>query len=310
MDEKKQNIRLGIFVAGGIILLLAALFYLGLSNLFVKKVTINTAFNESVQGLTVGSPVKFRGVPVGKVSEIVIDSSDRIIAVEMEIEPESFSIKGKKSFSSNELIKYLQGEIKRGLRCRLEFAGITGMKYIDLNYAEKEDVRNYIQPRLTPGSQLYIPSRPSSFTDLNQTMIEALDTISKIPFVKIGEELQSSLEKVVEILSDHAIRSTIAHINEAAAMIESTVDNFSRTFDEQELQTIRDELKTSLKNFNALSSQLQQQTKDIDVAGTQHDLQSLMLQLKETAESIRTLTDYLERDPQSLIYGKSQQDRK
>lgn len=309
MDENKQNIRLGIFVAGGLLLLLATLFYLGLSSLFVKKITVNTAFDESVQGLTIGSSVKYRGVPIGTVSDIVIDPEDRIIEVEMEIQLKNFSAKGKDAFTGDALIQYLKKEIHRGLRCRLEFSGITGMKYIDLNYAEKIDPNAVVAERMTPDSLLFLPSRPSSFTDLSATMITALDTISKIPFARIGEDLQHSLEKFTEIVSDPAIRSTLAHISETAERVESMVDNFARTFDEQELASIREELTASLKSFRKLSEKLEEQSQHLDVAGTQSDLQSLMFQLKETAESIQTLADYLENDPQSILYGKSKQDR-
>ncbi len=309
MDENRQNIRLGIFVAGGLLLLLAALFFLGLSSLFEKKVVVNTAFDESVQGLSVGSTVKYRGVPVGTVSGISIDPENRIIEVEMEINLKHFSTNGKNAFSGDDLIKYLQNEVRSGLRCRLEFAGITGMKYVDLNYAEKIDMHTAVEPRLTPKSQLFLPSRPSSFTDLSATMITALDTISKIPFARIGEDLQHSLEKITEIVSDPAIRSTLARVSGAAERIENIVDNLERTFDEQQLVALRNDLTTSLKTFRTLTEELQQQSQHLDIAGTQSDLRGLMFQLKETAESIQALADYLETDPQAVLYGKGGRDK-
>jgi ABC-type transporter Mla subunit MlaD len=67
MTDKKQKLRIGIFLLSGVLLMVAILFFLGLSDIFKDKVVIMTHFQESVQGLTVGSPVKFRGVQVGAV---------------------------------------------------------------------------------------------------------------------------------------------------------------------------------------------------------------------------------------------------
>ena len=90
MSEKSQKLRIGIFIIAGTLLMLAVLFFLGLSDMFVEKVTLVTRFNESVQGLTVGSPVKYRGVQVGTVSKISIVMQKKTVWVAMEIEPRYF----------------------------------------------------------------------------------------------------------------------------------------------------------------------------------------------------------------------------
>src|SRR4249920_1063500 len=75
MDEGKRHFRLGLFVVVCLAILAAVLFVLGGRKLFQPAFTFETYFNESVAGLELGSPVRFRGVPLGQVSEILTSSA-------------------------------------------------------------------------------------------------------------------------------------------------------------------------------------------------------------------------------------------
>ena len=134
MNERQQNLRIGIFTISGLLLLLAGLFYLGLSDLFAAKMKLFTYFSESVQGLSVGSSVKYRGVPVGTVSKLSIDMDSKKVLVTMEIDPGHFHSTRQKLDTGNVFERLIRKEVENGLRCRLEFAGITGMKFIELDY--------------------------------------------------------------------------------------------------------------------------------------------------------------------------------
>ena len=59
MNDQTQKFRIGLFVLGGVAVLLAMLFFFGLSNLFTHRAKVQSFFSESVQGLTVGSAVKY-----------------------------------------------------------------------------------------------------------------------------------------------------------------------------------------------------------------------------------------------------------
>ena len=83
MSNSNQKLKTGVFIVSGVLLLLAMLFFLGLSDIFVDKVKLITCFQESVQGLSVGSPVKYRGVQVGSVSEISIMMQEKTVWVTM-----------------------------------------------------------------------------------------------------------------------------------------------------------------------------------------------------------------------------------
>jgi len=75
MEEGKHYFRLGLFVVVTVSVLVAVLFFLGGRKLFQPTFTFETYFNESVAGLELGAPVRFRGVPLGQVSEIVTSAA-------------------------------------------------------------------------------------------------------------------------------------------------------------------------------------------------------------------------------------------
>ena len=89
-NDSTQKIKLGLFVTGGIVLFVAILFFLGMTDIFTNKATVQTCFSESVQGLTVGSAVKYRGVPIGSVTKISIRVPDKLVQVDMAVELRHF----------------------------------------------------------------------------------------------------------------------------------------------------------------------------------------------------------------------------
>jgi phospholipid/cholesterol/gamma-HCH transport system substrate-binding protein/paraquat-inducible protein B len=71
MTEETRYRRLGVFVFAALVLIVGVLFLLGGRSLFQSTFTFETYFNDSIAGLEVGSPLRFRGVPLGQVTEIL-----------------------------------------------------------------------------------------------------------------------------------------------------------------------------------------------------------------------------------------------
>ncbi len=319
MNERQQNLRIGIFTATGLLLLLAGLFCLGLSDLFADKIQLFTYFSESVQGLSVGSSVKYRGVPVGSVSKLSIDMDSKKVLVTMEIDPAHFHKKRVKNGRNETIDNMLQKEIKNGLRCRLEFAGITGMKFIELDYFAHPDAPiNFVEHYALVKEAEYIPSVPSTIKDLTATLSGALDRLGKIRFEDIAGELERSLSKLSDLLSDPAISSAINRINEAAEHLETGSGTILRVLDENRLNRLLNTLEKDLDVLNNLGEQLTRTTQEMKLPETtsafrkgltelsegREGLDDTLLKLNQTLESIKILTDYLSTDPSSIIKGK------
>ena len=324
MDKNKQKEFLtGLFILLGVALLLTMLFFLGLSDIFTEKVIVRTGFSESVQGLSRGSAVKYRGVPIGTVTGIYILVKENIIQIDMEIDPECFaSERPKHRFSMDDFSRFFRSEIKeKGLRARLEMVGITGMKYIDFDYFAKPGAPIAAQPRFTgPKGILYIPAVNSQMKDIVGTLTIAVDRLSRIRFERISEQLESALTGMGQLLNSQEIRSTIARINDTAENLEVSTRAISSVLSESRIQGVVKSLEQNLSALrelqNALALAMEQAkipetASDFrrtlnEVSDSRKEIDDTMQQLSRTLEAIRVLADNLSTDPASLLRGKQQ----
>lgn len=319
MNEQETHLRLGIFVLGGVFLLLAILFFLGWSNIFVKKVKVVTFFTESVQGLSVGSAVKYRGVPVGTVSEISIMIAAKQVRVDMEIEQSRFITSKDNKNAQIGFENFFRKELAQGLRCRLEFVGITGMKYIDFDYFARPDVAPAVPSGVSAGEDsIFISAVPSSFKDISTVMTLALERLSKVKFEEISNELERTLRELSTLVSDPAIKSTIERINDSARNLESSTSSVSRVFSEDRLNELVKLLEGDLNGIEQLTQRLRQDSERMKlpestaalrsaakaVVEARRGLDNTFAKFNAAIDSFRELCDLLSADPTSLIGGK------
>lgn len=316
MNEQKRRLRTGIFLVSGTLVVLLILFFLGGRDLLTTKVKVRTYFPESVQGLSRGAAVKYRGAPVGTVSKISILFSKRIVQVDMEIDVSSFA--GDERGFESEFIS----EVRNGLRCRLEYLGITGLKFIDFDYfASPGEALPSTPDFIGDPDAIYVPSVPSTFTDIYASVAGAIEKIGKIDIDEIVGDVSKALGEVVSLLSDPAIKSAINRINEAAANLESSSGAVTRVLDEERLVRMLGVFEENLKGIDAFLKRLNQDAAAAKlpesaaafraasgaVVESRQELGNTLLKLNQTIDSLRMLIDYLESDPSSLLNGKKRQ---
>ena len=318
-NDSFQKIKIGLFVIGGLALLIAILFFLGMTDIFTNKATVQTFFSESVQGLTVGSAVKYRGVPIGNVTKISIRVTDKLVQVDMAVELEHFVSGGEKGQQRSDFRRFFQSELEQGMRCRLEYAGITGMRDIDFDYFATPGQTLPEPPAgmLEPGT-LYIPAVPSPFRDILKAIGTSLDRISRIRFEEISDGLERSLSELSGLLGDPALKSTIVRINDAAENLELGSRTLSRVFSEERLNRLMTVLEEDLDNVNKLTGQLIRETRDAKlpesaaafrdasnaISFSQDELANTLTKLNQTLDALTELADSLSADPSSIVSGK------
>ena len=101
-QEGRRYFRLGLFVAVSLSVLAAGLFLLGGRKLFQPTFTFETYFDKSVSGLELGAPVRFRGVPLGQVMEIVTSSAAYEKDVPLEKRKEYIVVRAKVNLSAQQ----------------------------------------------------------------------------------------------------------------------------------------------------------------------------------------------------------------
>ena len=171
MSAQANFFKIGLFVIGAVIALVFLLVLLGAGRLFQSKIVMETYFNESVQGLELGSKVKYRGVIVGEVKSIGftynryqqdVPMAERLryVMVETTIVPRQ--IGGRTGAGDLTQSGTLKAEIDKGLRVRLAPQGITGTSYLEIDYVDPKT--NPLLPISWEPANLYIPGAKSTVT--------------------------------------------------------------------------------------------------------------------------------------------------
>ena len=194
MSAQANFFKIGLFVIGGLLAALALLLILGSGRWFQSKITMETYLNESVQGLEIGSKVRYRGVVVGEVRKIgftynvyeldkPMSERLRYVIVEATILPRLIGGRAGGDITSTNAAKM---EIDKGLRVRLAPQGITGTNYLEIDYVDPK-----LNPQLPIGWQpdnLYIPSAQSTVT---QFVAAATDIIARLQQLDIEGTLSN-----------------------------------------------------------------------------------------------------------------------
>ncbi|MFO1476316.1 MAG: MlaD family protein [Verrucomicrobiota bacterium] len=301
MSTKANNVRIGFFVLGSIALLVAGLLAFGARSLFTAKNLAETAILGDVAGLSVGSAVELRGVPIGKVSRIGFDwslypgATNGYIIVEFEVEQHILP-----SVTANERGAVLKREIKRGLRAIVKGQGITGTCIVSLDYLDPDQ---YPPPEIdfTP-NHFYIPSAPSQFTRLLEAIEKSLHDVEQIDFVAVTKgvtNVLSGMTRMTEELEHVNLTSIGTNANALLIQLNQVVMEVKETIKGMHLDKTgrnADALITGLQQTNDKLQVLLNHANQAPVAGTIDDIR----------QAVRTLNEVLielKQYPSGFIFG-------
>lgn len=241
-------------------------------------------FNQSLRGLAPGAPVDFRGIVLGEVKSIGVqfDRSERefLMPVLVTIYPDRLRRAAVASGQAPAESKYTQEErlrflIGKGLRAQLRTGNLlTGQVYVALDFFPKEKPVKID----TAANPIQLPTVQNSLDEIQSQVQEIAAKVNKIPFEEISNDLRKTLRTLDKTLT--AAESTVTRINNDVT------------------PEIAAAMKDARKTINTADRTLAEDSP------LQQDLRQTLQELTRTAGSIRVLTDYLERHPESLLRGK------
>jgi len=280
--------KLGLFVLVSVGVMLGSLFWLGARRLRRDSFPAISYFDESVQGLDVGSPVKFRGVTVGTVSDITIGPDHRHVQVTADMYVDALVRLGLREHAPRKGEEF----IAPNWRVQLASAGITGVRFIQTDFFDPE---RYPPPQLPfepPWN--YVPSVPSTLKNVEESAVELLN---RLPVLA---------DRAKDTLAD--VRKTLGTVDRFAN--ELTAEDGSFNLALGQLRTAAARLDKALDDaqvgrttsaFRDTASSLGQAA--ASVGDSRAELQASLVALREALESVRALADSLERDPSVLLRG-------
>lgn len=329
-----NKFKLGLFVTCAVLLFVAAVTCMGLFDFLNAKAYLRTTVTESVQGLNTGSQVKLRGVPIGKITNIIIHMESKNICLEMEVDLQRFSNRSQSIFSNTgitkeEFYQLLHQEIKSGLRCRIEPDGITGMKYLEIDFfnnvkpvTRKESMHPLKGCELAnSGKYFFIPSTPSMLASLRLTMTDILAKIAMIDFDSIAKRSDLLLENMNKIVQPQRIDKLITELDACVESIRKTSDTIGGVLDKNEINSTLADIKKAINSIAGLSADIRKNINDSNIPGTVASLRELTDEIGDSSQNVNNtigklndaidalteLAQYLNDNPSALIYGKNKE---
>jgi len=321
--SRQANPRLiGAFLVVAGVLLIVIFALIGSLKSFNSRKTFVVYFKGSVNNLNVGAKVKWKGVPVGQVSDVRIRWNQDVFSTEIPVFVEiDMDRLGMELDDPAELKK----EIAAGLRARLEMESlISGMLYIQLNYVKNPD-----KPTFHEKDPVYpeLPAAPSPFDELGDLAFKIAYNVGSIDFKRISDNINLSLEKLNRVLDDldtagisRSVKSAANSVTSLAGSpkINELLDNASLTMTSiRNLSASLEEMSKPLPGDVAeLSSRAQKTLDSIDATAVQIraavsedsetivKLNEALSEMSAAARSAKELADFLERNPNALITGK------
>jgi len=299
-------------LVGAFVLILSAVFVWGILWISAGGTPQNfdrylVYMRESVSGLNIDAPVKYRGVDVGKVEQIGIDSAD----------PERVRL----------LLQVRRGTpVKEDTVASLEYQGLTGIANVNLSggKADSPDLRRW------PGQDYpVITGRPSIFSNLDTTLEGVVGTLMETSAginAMLSEEnrnnLARSLENVAELTESFAkqashletivdhLEATLENTHEASVDFPKMVREFTQSA--EAITRMADEIRGIGENLSAASARIEE-TVDASSDGlvdftrtTLPEITEMIYELKKASENLRRMSEDLARNPSMLIYGASE----
>lgn len=326
---KANPTAIGLFVLGGLALAVIAVLALGSADLFSRRTLVVSYFRGSVQGLSDGAQVEFRGVPVGKVTDIRLDIDLRdksaIIPVVMEINPGSFRYVGGSRHVT------VPQAVERGLRAQLvQQSFVTGQMLVEL------DLRPDTPATLFKPAGEDLPEIPTVKSDIEKLK----DVLAGLPLQAIAVSLERATTDLDHLLASPELpgilkdlaatassantlmaglkddrakvveqfRATLADFAKVAASLQGVSADAQKTLKTVDQVTATD-LRKTLRAAEATLTQAQRTfAESADMlapdSADRAQISRILDNVQYAMQSLRRLAGELERKPNSVIFGR------
>jgi paraquat-inducible protein B len=227
MAKRANPTLIGAFVLGGLTLIVAGVMLLGGREWFKQPLTCVMAFDGTVAGLSVGSPVSLRGVQLGTVSRIEIRAGTPYIIVMAQIDPAR--IRGLPGVIEERGVKAtIDDAVKRGMRAQLQVLSLlTGQLYVALdNHPETP-------ARITgiDKESCEIPTIPTTLAQFQEQLKKAIAAVEELPLKEIVESTARVLDGIDKVVRGPELAKAIRSLDLTLAEAQSFLHDVNTRID-------------------------------------------------------------------------------
>lgn len=323
MSKSANKPLIGAFVVGAVTLLLIAIAVFGSGKLFQTTSRYVLFFDGSINGLSVGSPVMFRGVPVGRVTEIQLTGDLDNLVFQTPVFIELDKKKSEESFigvdDDSSALDYLNKLVAHGLRATLATQSLlTGQLMIEMDFYPKSQLPYIIEQVKEYDGLPEIPTIPSKLENIWQK-------ITSLPVERISGNILEITENISKFLNTADADQLIDHVNKLVVQLQQVGESIDKTLasvrnlsepyaklaknaDRQLRDTLNEGVRV-LRSLDAVAKQAEQTAASARSVVSRNsvtviELNEALREVAEAARAVRVLANTLERNPESLLLGK------
>ena len=314
MSKQANPTLIGIFVAGAIGLIVAGILIIsGGKLLLTDKTNYVLYFKGSVKGLNIGSPVSFRGVNIGTVTDIHLvvneEESGIRIPVIIEIDNTKF-IRPQAGVSLLGDDDNIAGLIEAGLRAQLQLQSLlTGQLFIQIDYFPNTPA-NLVEYNKSRWAPQEIPTIPSPIEKINKVLED-------IPMDKVKDHFLAAIEGIDRLVNSDELHQSITALHAALEEFRQLVANLDRQVEpvasnvNLTLNDARDALQKAsitLDDIRGTMAQADTTLQSADALFSDEQvltaLDNALNEITSAAYAIRILAEAINNQPESLIRGR------
>ncbi len=320
MSRTVHPTAVGTFVLAMLLLVSVLMLFFSGSPWWSQRDRYVLLYDTTIRGLNVGAPVAIKGVQIGQVTDITAqlyhDTMQVLNTVTIEIDPSALELSDDQPVSLDDLIE-------NGLRAQLRTQSLlTGLLYVNVDFFPDRPVEYHqVNTRYTQ-----LPTMPTELQQLTRDF-ESMDVMS------IVGDLQYALEGAGKLLNDPALQQLPTQLNATLAALQATAEELTSGSDTlierygavadnanallletgdalPEFIEKLDEALASLEETSALMASSAANTAFLtsDDSPVLYRVGSAARSIESAAAQLQRLTELLEREPQSLLFGRKNGD--
>jgi paraquat-inducible protein B len=328
MKPANLYLRVGILVVMGALLAAGFVIFLAANRGSGPVQMFETYSRESVQGLDVGAPVRYRGVPIGRVTEIGLVSS-AYRRPEGVAHTEAFQlvlIRFAVDATAIGEVPSIPEAIRLGLRARISAQGITGVNYLELDFVNPE--RFPVPPIPWTPRYTVVPSIPSTVAQVRGAAETLVERLSQVPIEQMANDLAALFSGLSRQANEGDLAATLRQTAQIAAQLnallqsgalEGLLADARGAADQARGLAAAPELRQAIANVSAAAVELRRATQRLPATiegvdrtlrtarDTTSDIQSelvpILADLRATTASLRATAEALRGSPSQTIFG-------
>lgn len=333
MSTNPNYFKVGAFVLSALTVAVVAVVMLSAGKWFEEKVYWESYFDESVQGLAVGTPIKYRGVQVGTVEAISFVGRQ----YGSDLSKEDLLRYGRYVLVSGSIYHvapHLTAEEKKaarasnilaGLRVRLASQGVTGVVYLEADYLDPQEYPVMEVP-WTPRLE-YFPAAPSTVTVLGGALHTIARNLEKADIHKLSSDLDTLVLEVTHLVKDTDLQQVSSQAGQMLVEFKGVAQQARRLMEGPEFKSLisnaagtvegtkqliadlsqaSNQIKSASEKLPEAFTRLEKSTRRVDalLANKSQDIQETVENLRVVSENLRELTDNAKRYPAQVLLGE------